>query len=82
MSKLPSLTGKQVVKALQQANFTIIRQKGSHAFLRHPDGRSTLVPLHAGETIGPGLLRKIIHDVEMSREEFMELLGRRKGGSA
>ena len=79
MSKLPSLTGRQVVKALQKAGFTVIRQKGSHAFLRHPDGRSTVVPLHAGETIGPGLLRKIIHDVEMSREEFRNLLRRRKG---
>jgi predicted RNA binding protein YcfA (HicA-like mRNA interferase family) len=79
MSKLPSLTGRQVVKALQKAGFTVIRQKGSHAFLRHPDGRSTVVPLHAGETVGPGLLRKIIHDVEMSREEFRNLLRRRKG---
>ena len=79
MSKLPSLTGRQVVKALQKAGFTVIRQKGSHTFLRHPDGRSTVVPLHAGETVGPGLLRKIIHDVEMSREEFRNLLRRRKG---
>jgi predicted RNA binding protein YcfA (HicA-like mRNA interferase family) len=79
MSKLPSLTGRQVVKALQKAGFTVIRQKGSHAFLRHPDGRSTVVPLHAGETVGPGLLRKIIHDVEMTREEFRNLLRRRKG---
>ena len=60
MSKLPSLTGKQVVKLLQQADFLVVRQKGSHAFLQHADGRSTVVPLHAGETIGPGLLRKII----------------------
>ena len=79
MSKLPSLTGRQVVKALQKAGFTVIRQKGSHAFLRHPDGRSTVVPLHAGETLGPGLLRKVIHDVEMTREEFRNLLRRRKG---
>jgi len=79
MSKLPSLTGKQVVKALRKAGFTVIRQKGSHAFLRHPNGRSTVVPLHAGETIGPGLLRQIIRDAEMTCEEFRSLLGRRKG---
>ena len=79
MSKLPSLTGKQVVKALQKAGFTAIRQKGSHAFLRHPDGRSTVVTLHAGEAIGPGLLRKIIRDAEMTRQEFLSLLGRGKG---
>jgi len=79
MSKLPSLTGKQVVKALQKAGFTVIRQKGSHAFLQHPDGRSTVVPLHAGEAIGPGLLRKILRDVEMTREEFFNLLEKREG---
>jgi len=78
MSKLPSLTGKQIVKVLRRAGFIVVRQKGSHAFLRHPDGRSTLVPLHAGETIGPGLLRKIIRDIEMSREEFLKLLRGRK----
>ncbi len=74
MSRLPSLTGKQVVRALQKVGFEVIRQKGSHVFLRHPDGRSTTVPLHAGETIGPGLLRKIIRDAEMTREEFLNLL--------
>jgi len=78
MSKLPSLTGRQVVKVLQRAGFTVVRQKGSHAFLRHADGRSTVVPLHAGETIGPGLLRKVLRDVKMSRDEFMELLRERK----
>jgi predicted RNA binding protein YcfA (HicA-like mRNA interferase family) len=79
MSKLPSLTGKQIVTVLRRAGFIVVRQKGSHAFLRHADGRSTVVPLHVGETIGSGLLRKIIRDVEMSREEFLELSRRRKG---
>ena len=78
MSKLPSLTSKQVVKLLQRADFVVVLQKGSHAFLRHPDGRSSLVPLHADETIGPGLLRKIIRDVEMSREEFLDLSRKRR----
>ena len=78
MSGLPSVTGKQTVKALLRAGFTAIRQKGSHAFLQHPDGRSTVVPPHAGETIGPGLLRKIVRDVEMTREEFGHLLRTRR----
>jgi predicted RNA binding protein YcfA (HicA-like mRNA interferase family) len=38
--------------------------------MRHPDGRSTVVPVHAGETIGPGLLGKILKDAEMEREDF------------
>ena len=42
--------------------------------LQHPDGRSTLVPVHAGETIGPGLLAKILHDCDLNREQIQKLL--------
>jgi predicted RNA binding protein YcfA (HicA-like mRNA interferase family) len=52
MTKLPALTGKTVIAALAKAGFEIIRIKGSHHYMRHPDGRSTVVPVHAGETIG------------------------------
>src|SRR3970040_2287395 len=40
---------------LSVAGFQVIRTKGSHHFLRHPDGRATVIPAHSGETIGPGL---------------------------
>jgi predicted RNA binding protein YcfA (HicA-like mRNA interferase family) len=52
MSKFPSLTGKQLIAALNKAGFEVIRVKGSHHFLRHKDRRSTVVPVHAGETVG------------------------------
>ena len=52
----------------------MIRQKGSHARLRHPDGRVVTVPLHSGKDIGRGLLRKILRDAELSRDEFIALL--------
>jgi len=74
MTKLPSLTGEQIIKALNKAGFQIIRQRGSHKYLRHPDNRVTVVPVHKGETIGRGLLRKIIHDTELSREDFLDLV--------
>ena len=62
------------MKALQKAGFDVLRQRGSHVFLRHPDGRATVVPIHKGEDLGRGLLRKIIHDAELTREEFLEFL--------
>ena len=65
MPKLPRLRGKELIKALRRAGFEVIRTKGSHHFLRHPDGRGTVVPVHAGETIGPGLLSKILRDTEL-----------------
>ena len=74
MTKLPSLTGKQLVAVLVRAGFEVQRVRGSHHFLRHADGRTTVVPLHAGEVIGPGLLAKILRTCELSRDEFQKYL--------
>jgi predicted RNA binding protein YcfA (HicA-like mRNA interferase family) len=74
MTALPGVTGKNLLAALRTAGFAVVRTKGSHHFLRHPDGCTTVVPIHAGETIGPGLLSKILRDCELSREEFAKLL--------
>ncbi len=74
MTRLPRLTSKEVVEALRRARFELVRVKGSHHFLRHADGRTTVVPVHAGETIGPGLMAKILADCEMARDEFQLLL--------
>jgi predicted RNA binding protein YcfA (HicA-like mRNA interferase family) len=74
MTRLPRLKGKELVRALERAGFTVDRSRGSHLFLRHPDGRTTTVPIHSGETIGPGLLRAILRDVELSVDELADLL--------
>ena len=74
MSRLPRLRGNQVLTALQQAGFHIVRVRGSHHFLRHPDGRATVVPDHSGEDIGPGLMNKILADCELTRDAFEKLL--------
>jgi len=71
------LPPEKVIKALEKAGFKAIRQKGSHVFLRHQDGRTTVVPYHKGEDIGIGLLRKIMRDACLNREEFLELVKRR-----
>jgi predicted RNA binding protein YcfA (HicA-like mRNA interferase family) len=74
MSKLPSITGKDLLAALGKAGFEVIRIKGSHHFVRHEDGRATVIPVHAGETIGPGLLLRILHDCDLTREKLTALL--------
>ena len=73
--KLPKLTGAEVIQALERGEFVVVRVRRSHHFLRHPDGRTTVVPMHAGETIGPGLMSKILRDCGMDREQFRTLLG-------
>ncbi len=72
--KLPRITGKRLVAALERLGFEVVRVRGSHNFLRHSDGRTTIVPIHAKETIGPGLLGKILRDCEVTREELREVL--------
>ena len=60
--------------ALRKAGFEVLRMKGSDNFLRHPDGRCTVIPVHRGETIGPGLLSKILRDCDMTRDDLLGLL--------
>ena len=74
MTRLPRPKGKELVRALEGAGFVVERIRGSHVFLRHADGRTTTVPVHSGETIGPGLLRAILRDVELSVGELTDLL--------
>ena len=74
MPKVPRLKGREIIRALRSAGFEVVRTKGSHHFLRHPDGRVTTVPVHTGETVGVGLFMKILKDVDMGVEEFRRLL--------
>ena len=74
MSKLPTLWSDQLVRALERAGFEIIRQRGSHVRMRHPDGRIVTAPVHSGQDVGRGLLRKILRDAELTREAFVALL--------
>ncbi|MBM4164537.1 MAG: type II toxin-antitoxin system HicA family toxin [Lentisphaerae bacterium] len=72
MSTFPAITGAHLLKALRRLGFDLIRVNGSHHFLRHPDGRCTVVPMHRGETIGRGLLAQILRDCQLTREELHE----------
>jgi predicted RNA binding protein YcfA (HicA-like mRNA interferase family) len=71
MPRLPKLKGRELIRILGKHGFSVIRIKGSHHFLQHPDGRCTVVPVHAGETLGPGLLLKILKDTELSKDDLV-----------
>ena len=71
MTRLPRLKGKELVRLPEKIGFEIVRTRGRHVFLKHADGRVTTVPVHCGETIGPGLLRSVLRDVELSVEELL-----------
>ena len=74
MSTFPAVSGSQLLRALKRTGFEVIRINGSHHFLRHPDGRCTVVPVHRGEAIGPGLLAQILRDCEITREDLRKVL--------
>ena len=70
--KLPLLAAKELCRFLEREGFVQIRQKGSHRFYRHPDGRTTVVPVHPGKDIKRSLLGAILDEIRMPRDEFLE----------
>jgi len=75
MPKLPVVSAKQLIKIFDSLGFVETRQKGSHKFFKHHDGRVTSIPFHAGD-LGKGLLRKILNQIEISPDEFRKLIER------
>ena len=69
--KLPLLSSKELCRFLEKEGFEQVRQKGSHRYYRHPDGRSTVVPIHSGKQISRGLLKGILQQIKLEREEFL-----------
>lgn len=72
MTTFPAVRADSLIKFLNELGFSEVRQKGSHRFFRHPDGRTCVVPYHKGEDLGRGILRKILNDIEVSKEEFLK----------
>lgn len=66
-------SGKEIISILKRLGFVVIRTKGSHNFLQHSDGRTTVVPVHSNETIGIGLFHKILKDIDFKKDEFDKL---------
>ena len=71
---LPAIRGANVVRALERAGFTVVRISGSHRVMRHPDGRTVVVPVHAGRDIAKGTLRNILAIIGINAEEFRKLM--------
>lgn len=74
MSKLPIVDFRTMEKVLAVMGFESVRQKGSHVFYRHPDGRTTTVPNHKGRDLARPLIREILKDVELPVEAFVKIL--------
>ncbi|WP_440947913.1 type II toxin-antitoxin system HicA family toxin [Methanosarcina sp. T3] len=71
MAKLPSVSGKKVIKALGKLGFIIVRQRGSHVILQRESNLVT-VPLH--DPIKKSTLSAILKQADVSLEELLEYL--------
>ena len=74
MTKLKLLTAAELERLLFRLGFVKVRQKGSHAFYRHEDGRTTTIPHHSGEDLPRPLLRAILRDIRLSVDEYNAIL--------
>jgi len=77
LPKIPPLNPHKLIKMLQRAGFKIIRQKGSHVIMMNDRKIRTVIPVHPGKDVKPGLIRAIIKEAGLSREEFLKLLKER-----
>ena len=74
MTRLPILNAKKIEKLLIDLGFIRVRQKGSHVFYRHPDGRTTTLPHHRGRDIARPLLREILTEIDLTPDDLLRML--------
>lgn len=74
MSRLRIVDFRKMNGLLLGLGFEAVRQRGSHAFYRHPDGRTTTVPNHPGRDLARPLIREILREIELTPEQFEEKL--------
>jgi len=74
LSQDPALNGKDLLQALKRLGFETIRIRGGHHFVRHADGRSSVIPVHANETLGPGLMKSILRQIKLTRADINRVL--------
>jgi predicted RNA binding protein YcfA (HicA-like mRNA interferase family) len=74
MSRLQLVDAEKMEKVLFLLGFERIRQKGSHVFYRHSDGRTTTVPHHKGRVLARPLVREILREIEITVDEYNQHL--------
>lgn len=74
MTRLPIVDFRTMEKVLRNLDFVPIRQRGSHVFYRHPDGRTTTVPRHQGRDLARPLIREILREIELTPDQFRQEL--------
>jgi predicted RNA binding protein YcfA (HicA-like mRNA interferase family) len=74
MAKLPRVTARQIVRALEKAGFSLVRQSGSHMIYKNGEGKRVTVPFHASKILHPKILKSILQDADLSIEDLEKLM--------
>jgi predicted RNA binding protein YcfA (HicA-like mRNA interferase family) len=74
MTKLPRVTAREIVAALERLGFSLARQSGSHMIYKNASGKRVTIPFHAQKTLHPKLLKSILRDADISPDDLKSLL--------
>jgi len=74
VSRLKLIDAREMERLLFRLGFEKVRQKGSHAFYRHPDGRTTTLPHHKGRLLARPLVREILREIEITVQDYARYL--------
>ncbi len=74
MTRIVPISPYTLEKILSDLGFQKIRQSGSHVFYKHSDGRSTTIPFHGNREVGPVLIKIILKEINITREEYQNHL--------
>jgi predicted RNA binding protein YcfA (HicA-like mRNA interferase family) len=73
MTKIKPLSHKKLIKAREKVGFQPVRQTGSHLFMKNPEGRTTIIPIHS-KKIKVEIVNAILNEAKISRDEWIELV--------
>ena len=71
---LPKLTAKEIIVILEKSGFSLSRQNGSHKIYKNKKGQRATVPFHSGKILHPKVLKSIMKDADISKDELKKLL--------
>lgn len=74
MPKLPRLTARQIIAALEKAGFSLARQSGSHMIYKNATEKRVTIPFHGSRILHPKVLKSILRDADISVEKLDQLL--------
>jgi len=74
LPKIPPVDSRRLIKILENFGFRVVRQKGSHVIMMNEEKTRIVIPVHPGRKVKPGLVRAIMREAGISREEFFKIL--------